>query len=67
MYYIVLSNYQLAHNSIASKQADRYLSVLDSYYSFIEEYPESKHVKELNRYVKEAKDYIDKNNIDKQQ
>ena len=67
MYYIVVSNYQLAHNSIASKQADRYLSVLDSYYSFIEEYPESKHVKDLNRYVKEAKDYIDKNNIDKQQ
>ena len=61
MYYIVVSNYRLAHNSIPEKQADRYLSMLDSYYSFIEEYPESKHSKELKRYFKEAKDYIDKN------
>ncbi|MBQ9137775.1 MAG: outer membrane protein assembly factor BamD [Alistipes sp.] len=61
MYYIVVSNYRLAHNSVESKQADRYLAMLDSYYSFIEEYPESKNIKELNRYFKEAKDYIDKN------
>lgn len=61
MYYIVVSNYRLAHNSVIEKQADRYLALLDSYYSFIEEFPESKHVKELNRYFNEAKDYIDKN------
>lgn len=61
MYYIVVSNYRLAHNSISTKQADRYLAMLDSYYSFIEEYPESKYNKELKRYFKEAKDYIDKN------
>lgn len=67
MYYIVVSNYHLAHDSVEAKQADRYLSLLDSYYTFIEEYPESKHVKELERYAKEAKNYIDKNNIDKQQ
>ena len=60
MYYIVVSNYRLAHNSIAEKQADRYLAMLDSYYSYIEEYPDSKHIKELNKYCKEAKDYIDK-------
>ena len=61
MYYIVVSNYRLAHNSVAEKQADRYLSMLDSYYSFIEEYKESKYSKELARYFKEAKDFIDKN------
>jgi outer membrane protein assembly factor BamD len=54
----------LAHNSIIEKQADRYLSTLDSYYTFIEEFPESKHIKELERYAKEAKDYIDKNKVD---
>ena len=59
MYYIVVSNYRLAHNSIVSKQADRYLAMLDSYYSFIEEYPDSKRLKELNRYFKEAKNFID--------
>lgn len=67
MYLLVVSKYRLAHNSVIEKQADRYLSMLDSYYSFIEEYPESKHVKEIERYVKEAKNYIDKNNTEKQQ
>lgn len=61
MYYIVVSNYRLAHNSIAEKQTDRYLAMLDSYYSFIEEYADSKYKKELDRYFKEAKDFIDKN------
>ena len=66
LYHIAVSCYRLAHNSIESKQAERYLDMLDSYYSFIEAYPESKHRKELERYVKEAKDYLDKNNINKQ-
>ena len=64
LYYIVVSNYRLAHNSIESKQSERYLSLIDSYYSFIEEYPQSKRRKELERYLKEAKDFIDKNNIE---
>ncbi len=63
---IAVSNYRLAHNSISEKQGERYLNLLDSYYSFINEFPDSKHRKELERYVKEAKDYLDKNNIDKQ-
>ena len=67
LYLIAVSNYRLAHNSIEEKQGERYLNVLDSYYSFINEYPESKHRKELERYIKEAKDYLDKNNIEKQQ
>ena len=66
LYLIAVSNYRLAHNSIEEKQSERYLNVLDSYYSFINEFPESKHRKELERYTKEAKDYLDKNNIDKQ-
>ena len=67
MYYIVKSGYELAHNSVESKQADRYLSMLDSYYSYLSEYPESKHLRELGRFAKEAKDYMDKNNKDNQQ
>ena len=66
LYLIAVSNYRLARNSIEEKQGDRYLNVLDSYYSFINEFPESKHRKELERYIKEAKDYLDKNNIEKQ-
>ena len=66
LYLIAVSNYRLAHNSIVDKQDERYLNLLDSYYSFINEFPESKHRKELERYTKEAKDYLDKNNIEKQ-
>lgn len=66
LYLITVSNFRLAHNSIEDKQGERYLNVLDSYYSFINEYPESKHRKELERYTREAKDYLDKNNIEKQ-
>ena len=66
LYLIAVSNYRLAHNSIEEKQGARYLDVLDSYYSFINEYPESKRRKELERYIKEAKDHLDKNNIEKQ-
>jgi cysteine synthase len=53
-------------NSVEHKQADRYLAMLDSYYSFIEEFPESKYTKEINRYFKEAKDFIDKNKSSEQ-
>lgn len=60
MYLIVASGYELAHNSIASKQADRYLSMMDSYVTFKYEFPESKHLKELDRYAEEAKDFRDK-------
>lgn len=66
LYLITVSNYQVAHNSIEEKRGERYLNVLDSYYSFINEFPESKHLKELERYTKEAKNYLDKNNIEKQ-
>jgi outer membrane protein assembly factor BamD len=60
MYLIVKSSYELAHNSIESLQRDRYMSMMDSYYSFVAEYPESKHVKELSRMLQEAKKYIAK-------
>lgn len=60
MYYLTVSSYRLADNSIESKQEDRYLAMLDAYYSFIAEYPESKHVKELDRMAKSAKTFLDK-------
>lgn len=60
MYLIVKSSYELAHNSIESLQRDRYLSMMDSYYSFVAEFPDSKHVKELTRMQEEAKKFIAK-------
>ena len=61
MYLIVGSGYELAHNSVQAKQTDRYLSMLDSYYTFIAEFPESARRKEVDRMAQEAKDYLAKN------
>ena len=60
MYLIVKSSYELAKNSIESLQRDRYMSMMDSYYSFVAEFPDSKHIKEVNRMNQEAKKYIAK-------
>lgn len=62
MYLIVDAGYRFASNSVASKQTDRYLSMLDSYLSFKEEFPESEHLRELERMAKHARDYLDRNN-----
>ncbi len=61
MYLIVDAGYRYASNSIASKQTDRYLDMLDSYLSFKEEYPDSSHIRELDRMAKHARDYLDRN------
>lgn len=65
MYLIVKSASKLAANSVQDKQMDRYLSMLDSYYTFVAEYPESTHIKELDRLAQDAKDFLDRNNKEK--
>lgn len=60
-YYVVASSYELAKNSIPSKQLDRYLSMLDSYYTFVAEFPESSYSKQVDKYSREAKKFIDEN------
>lgn len=61
MYYTAVAAYRLAANSVESKQTDRYLAALDSYYSFIAEYPESKRCKELGNIADNCRDFLDKN------
>lgn len=61
MYLIVDSGYRLAENSIAAKQTDRYLSMLDSYLSFCEEFPESEHRKQVDKWAENARDFLARN------
>lgn len=65
MYLIVDAGYKFASNSIQSKQTDRYLTMLDSYLSFKDQFPESSRLKELDRMATHAKDYLDRNNKEK--
>ena len=48
MYYLVVSHYRYAEQSVKEKQRERYLALTDEYYNFISEYPESKYRKELD-------------------
>lgn len=43
---VLKSKFQEAKQSVSEKMADRYSDVVDEYYSFINNYPESKHRKE---------------------
>ncbi len=53
LYLSVKATYLLAENSISSKQGERYQSTVSEYYVFIDEFPESKYLKEVEKmYVK---------------
>lgn len=49
-YLVVQSKFNLAEESIPSKQRERYQEVLQNYKNFVDRYPESKFLKEAERY-----------------
>lgn len=51
---ILKSKYQEARQSVAEKMADRYRDVVDEYFSFVNNYPESKYIKEAQTIYKIA-------------
>ncbi len=58
-YLVVKSNYLFASKSYVSLQRDRYLDMMDAYYTFVSDYPESEYLKELDKMMLTAKKYID--------
>ena len=56
VYYIAMSSYRYAFNSIPSKQKERYLVFADDYLNFIGEYPESDHRRELDNLYRRVKE-----------
>lgn len=62
MYLICKSWYNYARNSIEARKLDRYMKMVDSYYNFVSEYPDSKQfIRELDKMFTESKTYVDKN------
>ena len=55
---LLKSKYLLATMSISDKQHDRYSSALDEYFSFIDEYPESEHRKEIDKFYEKASEIL---------
>lgn len=56
MYYVIRSKYELALVSVEEKLQTRYRDVVDEYYNYVNEYPEGKYMKQVQRYF----DYVSK-------
>ena len=50
MYMLLKAKYLLAINSVEEKKHERLSSALDEYFTFVDEYPDSKHRKEAERF-----------------
>lgn len=62
MYLISKSWYNYAKNSVPQRKLDRYMRMIDSYYNFVSEYPESTdYLKDLEEMFADAKAYVDIN------
>jgi outer membrane assembly lipoprotein YfiO len=55
---VLKSRYMLAVESLDAMKQDRYKAAVDEYYSFVNEYPESKYLKEAGSILKVCKKYI---------
>ena len=55
---ILKSKYQEARQSVPERQADRYREVIDEYYSFVNNYPDSKHLGEVETIFKVARNHV---------
>jgi outer membrane protein assembly factor BamD len=53
MYYTFKSKYEMAKQSVEEKKDFRYRDVVDEYYSYINDYPEGKYVKEIRKQYEE--------------
>lgn len=49
MYYLTKSDFRYAQNSVSTKQHDRYMDFVDSYFNFVGEFAESRYRAELDQ------------------
>ena len=63
LYYIAMSSYKYAHESVPAKQKERYLSFVDDYLNFIGELPESNYRKELDAVYNRAQRALGRHGI----
>ena len=64
LYYIAMSSYKYANQSVASKQKERYLSFVDDYYNFIGELPDPKYRRELDNFYYKAQKALGKQGVE---
>ena len=57
---ILRAKYQLAQQSVEEKRLERYRDTIDEYYGFMNEYPESKYLKDSQRIFAQSEKYVNK-------
>jgi len=60
LFSILKATFSLAENSVYSKQLDRYKETINAYYTFIDNYPNSKNIKEAEKYFTNSLKFIEK-------
>jgi len=66
MFLILKSKYYLALNSINTKQTERFQDMVDEYFSFVAEYPESKNKKDAEVMYRESSKHVKETEKDKE-
>ena len=57
---ILRAKYHLAQQSVEHKRMERYRDTIDEYYGFINEYPESKYLKDAQQIFASSNKYVNK-------
>lgn len=63
LYYIAMSSYKYAHQSVPEKQKERYLAFVDDYLNFVGELPESQYRKELDSVYQKAQKALGRHGV----
>ncbi len=63
LYYIAMSSYKYAYNSIPAKQKERYLGFVDDYLNFVGEIPESHYRRELDNVYQKAQKALGRHGV----
>ena len=58
LYLLLKSNFELASNSVEAKVKERFQTTIEAYLNFVEEFPESKHLREAERINATASKYV---------
>ena len=67
MYMLFNSKYEMAVNSIEDKQYERYNAAKEEYYYFLNEYPESRYVKEMARKYEIINEFLKPYDVDEEE
>jgi outer membrane protein assembly factor BamD len=59
LFTIVKSSYLLAENSVNKKKKERYKNTIDAYFAFVDNFPESKKIKEAEKFYNNSLKFIE--------